>query len=241
MAVKKHPVMGKREDFMAKKLTQAVKAVGNYVKEIPGASKELAKITGNAVVNAGKAVLSAADKGYIEKAEKGTKIAKTVVGTLPYDKAKKVSESMGKISTTLGAISKGTNLYKNFKLGYEYWIWAVAYKDAVTEADKIKAGKQLDNKALDIIAKLADFASPFYGRITELAVKMAKQVITAAQIKNAETKMYGQLLGPNKDRFQDLIDCPFFEIVAEMYSNGATVLQMESVVKELKAIEAARK
>jgi hypothetical protein len=69
---------------------------------------------------------------------------------------------------------------------------------------------------------------------------MVKQVMTAAQIQNAKTAMYGKI-GVTRNEWEEMLDTPYADIAAQMYSNGATLSQMKTVVDALQEIEKLRK
>jgi len=178
------------------------------------------------------------DVELLEKTEGYLNTMSQLMQAVPSDKVKEFAGHLDRISGVLGVVNKGMDVYKTIKDLSEVIAWGNLYKDAKTDEEKIRAGNRGNKKILEMIPKLAAFAGgPLYGMIIPVVCKMVSNTYNtiARRAQNIDLTWWYQ-----DDAFYDVYygnEDRFGNLVLDMKSNGASIKQVTTVLKELIAIE----
>jgi len=175
------------------------------------------------------------DIEVLEKTEEYLDIMSKLLQTVPSNKVQELVKHMETVSGILGTVNKGMSIYSTVKDMTEVISWGNAYKDAKTDEDKIRAGNGANKKMLELIPKLASYASgPLYGQIIPV---VCKAVSNAYNILDRRAQNIDMINWLSDDAFYQAYEDRFNKLAIEMKSNGATMQQVTRVLQELKAME----
>ena len=176
------------------------------------------------------------DIEVLEKTEEYLDIMSKLLQTVPSNKVQELVKHMETVSGILGTVNKGMSIYSTVKDMTEVISWGNAYKDAKTDEDKIRAGNGANKKMLELIPKLASYASgPLYGQIIPV---VCKAVSNAYNILDRRAQQADLIWWLEDNAFYQAYDeAKFNKLVIELKSNQANVQQVTRVLKELIAME----